>query len=273
MTEPMGFSTVRDPQLWEKTLNDVNNVDESFDSARDLGYVRLNYARVGAVGELHENYDSEDIYKFQLQSKGDLALSFMSPKEESPVDFSKYDDYYKELLRETDPEAYDELVAKEKEEEAQKELLSYTAPGIKVEVYTLDKFGREKLIGDSSLEEGEELRDSFDSMIKGEYAAEKGTYYIKVTRDDTVGANDDVNYVIQASMGENIKHDYVATEITSSDSKGNKETHMSAELSSYLNGANAIQAQTMAAQNAVNMLTSGYLNLAEINSSSSWWKI
>ena len=35
---------------WEKTVTDVNNVDESFANARDLVYTRLNYARVSVVG-------------------------------------------------------------------------------------------------------------------------------------------------------------------------------------------------------------------------------
>ncbi len=273
MSTISSFITASDPKLWEKSVTDINNVDESFANARDLGYIRLNYARASAVGELHENYDAEDIYKVELQSKGNLAISVMAPEEESPLDFSKYDEYYKELLRENDPAAYEELVAKEEEEEAQKQLLSYTAPGTKVEVYSLDKYGREILIGDSSLEEGEELRESFDSMLKGEYKAEKGTYYIKVSRDDTVAADEQLSYVMQVSMGDSFKHDYVATEATSEDSKSNTESHMSAELNSYLNGANAMQAQATTNQNAANMLASAYTNLAEIKSGGQWWKI
>ena len=30
---------------WEKTVQDVNDIDEKFSTARDMGYTRLNYAR------------------------------------------------------------------------------------------------------------------------------------------------------------------------------------------------------------------------------------
>ena len=59
---------------WEKTVTDVNNVDESFANARDLGYTRLNYARVSVVGKLSEYYDSSDMYKIQLQSNGTVTI-------------------------------------------------------------------------------------------------------------------------------------------------------------------------------------------------------
>ena len=50
---------------WEKTVTDVNDVDESFANARDLGYLRLNYARISTIGNLSK-YDSQDIYKVQM---------------------------------------------------------------------------------------------------------------------------------------------------------------------------------------------------------------
>ena len=46
---------------WEKSVKDVNDVDEKFANARDLGYMRLNYARVSTVGQLAE-YDTVDMY-------------------------------------------------------------------------------------------------------------------------------------------------------------------------------------------------------------------
>ena len=35
---------------WEKTVQDVNDIDEKFSTARDKGYTRVNYARVNIIG-------------------------------------------------------------------------------------------------------------------------------------------------------------------------------------------------------------------------------
>lgn len=72
------------------------------------------------------------------------------------------------------------------------------APGLKVEVYTINKNGKETLIGDSSAEKGTETRDNIDAMFSGEYKAKKDTMlYIKITRDDTVSKNEELAYVLQ----------------------------------------------------------------------------
>lgn len=79
------------------------------------------------------------------------------------------------------------------------------APGLKVEVYTINKNGKETLIGDSSAEKGTETRDNIDAMFSGEYKAKKDTMlYIKITRDDTVSKNEELAYVLQIQQGENI---------------------------------------------------------------------
>ena len=136
---------------WEKTVTDVNNVDESFANARDLGYTRLNYARVSVVGKLSEYYDSSDMYKIQLQSNGTVSLSIKGgdSSNEKVMDLSAYEQKLDELKRITDPEGW----AKEQEEkklaEQNKDWMAELAPGLKVEVYTINKNGKETLIGDS----------------------------------------------------------------------------------------------------------------------------
>lgn len=109
---------------WEKTVTDVNNVDESFANARDLGYTRLNYARVSVVGKLSEYYDSSDMYKIQLQSNGTVSLSIKGgdSSNEKVLDLSAYEQKLDELKRITDPEGW----AKEQEE---KNLPSRTRTG------------------------------------------------------------------------------------------------------------------------------------------------
>ena len=44
---------------WDKTVTDVNNVDETFANARDLGYARLNNSRISVIGQLGK-YDNKD---------------------------------------------------------------------------------------------------------------------------------------------------------------------------------------------------------------------
>lgn len=160
---------------WEKTVTDVNNVDESFANARDLGYTRLNYARVSVVGKLSEYYDSSDMYKIQLQSNGTVSLSIKGgdSSNEKVLDLSAYEQKLDELKRITDPEGW----AKEQEEkklaEQNKDWMAELAPGLKVEVYTINKNGKETLIGDSSAEKGTETRDNIDAMFSGEYKAKK----------------------------------------------------------------------------------------------------
>lgn len=86
---------------WEKTVTDVNNVDESFANARDLGYTRLNYARVSVVGKLSEYYDSSDMYKIQLQSNGTVSLSIKGgdSSNEKVLDLSAYEQKLDELKK------------------------------------------------------------------------------------------------------------------------------------------------------------------------------
>ncbi len=257
-------------QYWEKTLTDMNNVDENFQNARDLGYLRLNYSRLSAIGQLAK-FDNQDIYKIDVQSNGKMGISIRntSGDDEKVLDLSKYDAFLDELKKQNDPEGY----AKEQEEKLQKEaeqkLIEVSAPGMKMEVYMI-KNGREVLLGDSSAEEGSKERETLDSMLTGEYKAQKGTYYVKLTRDDTVDQDEEIQYALQLSMGDSFKHDYAMIEQVSSDTKNKTESKVPLTTTSgQLSSANALQIQATRYQATAQMLAVGYLNMADIYSRNS----
>lgn len=257
-------------QYWEKTLTDMNNVDENFQNARDLGYLRLNYSRLSAIGQLAK-FDNQDIYKIDVQSNGKMGISIRntSGDDEKVLDLSKYDAFLDELKKQNDPEGY----AKEQEEKLQKEaeqkLIEVSAPGMKMEVYMI-KNGREVLLGDSSAEEGSKERETLDSMLTGEYKAQKGTYYVKLSRDDTVDQDEEIQYALQLSMGDSFKHDYAMIEQVSSDTKNKTESKVPLTTTSgQLSSANALQIQATRYQATAQMLAVGYLNMADIYSRNS----
>lgn len=255
---------------WEKTVTDMNNIDETFANARDLGYTRLNYARVSVVGKLSESYDSVDMYKIQLQSNGVVSLSVKggNADKDKVLDLSKYEQKLDELKQITDPEGWAKEQAEKMEAEANKDWMAELAPGLKVEVYTLKKNGQEVLIGDSSAEKGTETRDNIDAMFRGEYKAQKDTMlYIKITRDDTVGKNDELAYVMQIQQGEKYVHDYVSKESLSEDSTNKTETKIpltQTSASGSLSSVNALQIQASKYEATAQMLQVGYLNMANI---------
>ena len=170
---------------WEKTVKDVNDVDESFANARDLGYMRLNYARVSAIGNLAK-YDTQDIYKIQVQSNGKLTIGLRSgteSDEDSVLDLSEYEAKLNELKKITDPEGY----AKEQEELKKKEeaygLLGSAGEGLQIQVYMV-KNGREVLVGDSTADVDSKEYANMEKILNGEYRAQKGDYYIKISRSE-----------------------------------------------------------------------------------------
>lgn len=257
------------PKSWEKSITDMNNIDETFANARDLGYVRLNHSRLTVVGKLASKYDSVDIYKAQVQSNGKLAISLRdtSGSSEKVLDLSKYEEALSDLKKITDPEGWAKEQAAKREEEANQDLLKLTAEGLTLQVYTV-KNGKEVLVGDSSAEKGTKTRDALDKMIQGEYRAQKGEYYFKITRNDDVERNEEVPYAMQISMGDSYKHDYVATEQVSSDTKNKKESRIpltqSDSTTGSLSAVNALQIQATRYQATAQMLQVGYLNMASI---------
>ena len=153
---------------WEKTVKDVNDVDESFANARDLGYMRLNYARVSAIGNLAK-YDTQDIYKIQVQSNGKLTIGLRSgteSDEDSVLDLSEYEAKLNELKKITDPEGY----AKEQEELKKKEeaygLLGSAGEGLQIQVYMV-KNGREVLVGDSTADVDSKEYANMEKILNG----------------------------------------------------------------------------------------------------------
>ena len=160
---------------WEKNVTDVNNIDESFANARDLGYTRLNYSRITTIAQLGE-YNERDIYKVQVQSNGKLSISLRNEGvEENVLDLSEYEQYLEDLKKQLDPEGYAEEQAAQKAEQEDKDLLEATAPGMTLKVYMV-KNGKEVLIADSTAEKDSEEYQNMSAILSGDYRATKGNY-------------------------------------------------------------------------------------------------
>ena len=256
---------------WEKTVQDVNDIDEKFSTARDMGYTRLNYARVTTIGSLAE-YDSVDYYKIQVQSNGKLSISLRGPQgaeEEKVLALSEYEEKLNELKKLTDPEGWAKEQEEKKAAEANQKLLELTAKGFQLQVYTV-KNGKEVLVGDSEAEKGSKTYEAMKEILSGDYRAKKGTYYIKVSRDDTVDSKEEMPYALQIMQGDSYKHDYVMKEQVSEDTTNKKNTNVpTSSTDGALSGANAMMIQAARYQTTAQMLEVGYQNLASIYSSGS----
>ncbi len=254
-------------KAWEKYVTDMNDIDETFANARDLGHTRLNYSRITAVGTLAQ-YDTVDIYKTTVDSqRGKIALSMRNTKGDDKVlDLSKYETYLNELKKQNDPEGY----AKEQEEklkaEAEKGLLGTTAPGMRIEVYYEDKYGRQQLVADSGAEKDSKEYEAMSSLLKGEYEGAQGVYYVKVSRDEEVSTSEEISYALQISMGDGFSNDYVAIEQSSEDTKNKTTSKMpsTTSASGTLSSVNALEIQATRYQATAQMLQIGYLNMANI---------
>lgn len=267
ISEVMGSTSAK---TWEKTLTDMNNVDETFANARDLGYTRLNYARTTAIAKLAKNYDSSDYYKVQVQSNAKLGVSLRDGTEdENVLDLSKYEEALDALKQQTDPEGYQKEQAEKKAKE-EENLLSMTAEKLSIQVYKTQN-GKQVLVGDSTAEKGTKLREAMDNMLKGEYRAEKGDYYFKITRnEETTTKNEEISYALQVSQGTNFKHDYVMKEQVSEDTKNKKESRVpltQTSASGSLSSVNALEIQATRYQATAQMLQVGYMNMADIYNS------
>lgn len=255
---------------WEKTVQDVNDIDEKFANARDMGYTRLNYARVTTVGKLAE-YDSVDYYKIQVQSNGKLSVSLRSTEgdDETVLDLSKYDAKLEELKKLTDPEGWEKEQAEKAEQEANARLLDLTAKGLQLQVYTI-KNGKEVLIGGSNAEKDSDEYAAMKEILSGDYRAQKGTYYFKVSRDETVDADKEMPYALQILQGDSYKHDYVMTEQVSEDTTNKKNSTVpTSSTDGTLSGANAMLIQAARYEATAQMLAVGYQNMASIYSNNS----
>lgn len=250
---------------WEKTVTDVNDVDEKFANARDMGYTRLNYARVTTVGKLAK-YDAVDNYKIQVQSNGKLSISLRGTDsdDDNVLDLSKYDEALDKLKQQTDPEGWKKEQVAKKEKEANQKLLEITAKGFQMQVYTV-KNGKEVLVGDSNAEKDSKAYEAMSQILSGDYRAQKGTYYIKVSRDEDVDGKEEMPYALQIMQGDSYKHDYIMKEQVSKDTTNKKYTKVPTNSTDgALSGANAMMIQAAKYQSTAQMLQIGYLGMADI---------
>ena len=252
---------------WEKSVTDVNDVDEKFANARDLGYMRLNYARVSTVGQLSE-YDTVDYYKIQVQSNGKLSISLRSGAEDensSVLDLSSYQSKLDELKKQLDPEGYAKEQEEKEKEAAKYGLLGENGEGLQIQVYMI-KNGKEVLVGDSTAEEGSDEYNNMEQILNGEYRAKKGDYYIKISRSEDYSTRESVPYVMQIKQGDNYKHDYVTTESVSSDTKNKTTSKVPSTTSSSgtLSSVNALEIQATKYQATAQMLEIGYQSIANL---------
>ena len=256
---------------WEKTVTDVNDVDEKFSNARDLGYMRLNYARVSAIGNLAK-YDTQDIYKIQVQSNGKLTIGLRSGSEsddESVLDLSEYQQKLDEMKKQTDPEGYAKEQAEKKKKEEAYGLLGANGEGLQMQVY-MKKNGREVLIGDTTADKDSKEYANMEKILNGEYRAKQGDYYIKISRSDEVDSREEVPYLLQVKQGDSYKHDYMTTEQVSEDTKNKKKSTVPmTNVGGTLSAVNALQIQAQRYQTAAQMLQVGYMNMADIYNNNS----
>ena len=256
---------------WEKTVTDVNDVDEKFSNARDLGYMRLNYARVSAIGNLAK-YDTQDIYKIQVQSNGKLTIGLRSGSEsddESVLDLSEYQQKLDELKKQTDPEGYAKEQAEKKKKEEAYGLLGANGEGLQMQGY-MKKNGREVLIGDTTADKDSKEYANMEKILNGEYRAKQGDYYIKISRSDEVDSREEVPYLLQVKQGDSYKHDYMTTEQVSEDTKNKKKSTVPmTNVGGTLSAVNALQIQAQRYQTAAQMLQVGYMNMADIYNNNS----
>lgn len=264
---------------WEKTIADVNNIDETFANARDLGYTRLNYARVTAISSL-DRYDCKDIYSIQLQSNGKLTISLRSGDASSGdkvLDLSKYDTALEEFKRQLDPAGYAQEQLDKLKEKEKFDIFEEAAPGMYVKVYMVQN-GRQVLIADSTAAEGSKLRQAAEDIMTGNYKAKKGSYYIETGyKDGAEVPADGTPYMLQVLQGDTYKHDYLTTETKSEDSKNKKiSTQPNTDLASSnaygtmrISAAYAAQIQAQSYSGLATMLANSYSNVASLTSSSS----
>lgn len=268
---------------WDKSVVDVNNVDENFANARDLGYSRLNRTRVSVIGRLGK-YDSSDLYKIQVQSNGKLFVNLRtgSDEEEKVLDLSKHEQRLEEIkaqlesmgiknedsIIDTTPKTPLEIAKAEIEKmkaEREKEkagLLDDIAPGMTIKVYT-QKGNRTVCVGDSTADKNSKEYTTMKSILSGEYKAKKGMYYIEVGSEESL--REENAYVMQIKQGSKYTDDYLVTEANSQDTKNETISITSSTSSSeQISAAYAAQIQAMQYDSTATMMSNAYTNLASI---------
>ena len=272
---------------WDKSVTDVNNVDESFANARDLGWSRLNDSRISVIATLDE-YDNKDMYMVQVQSNGKLFINLRtgdSTDDGNVLDLSKYETRLEEIKAEleamgikTEEEVIDttpktplEIARAEVEaqkaarEEANKGLLDDIAPGMTIKVY-MKQGNRTVTVGDSTADKNSDEYANMKAILSGDYKAKKGYYYIEVgSEEETPSAS--TPYVMQIRQGDKYRNDYLVTENKSTDSE-NQTISLTSSTSSaeYISSAYAAQIQAQKYEATATMLSDAYTNLSSIKS-------
>lgn len=274
---------------WDKSVTDVNNIDETFANARDLGYSRLNRTRISVIGRLGQ-YDSSDIYRVQVQSNGKLFInirngdSVEAENERQKKYEAKLDELKKtlegmgikqegeeeEIVVPKEPETPLEKaraeVARMKEERAKANegLLDELAPGMSIKIYK-QQGKKTVLIGDSTAEKGSKEYEIMKSLLEGNYKAKKGNYFIEVASTDKT-IKEEKPYVMQIKQGKKYTNDYLVKEANSQDTK-NKTISLTSSTSSseQISSAYAAQIQAQKYDATATMLSSAYTNLSSIN--------
>lgn len=274
---------------WDKSVTDVNNVDETFANARDLGWSRLNNTRISVAGKLGK-YDSHDMYKVQVLSNGKLFVNLRSgdsKENEKVLDLSKYDETLNKIKNDmaalgikdeepvvdTTPKTPLDIaraeVAKMKEEreKASAGLLDDIAPGMTIKVY-MTKGNKTVAIGDSTADKNSKEFANMKSILSGEYRAKKGMYYIEIGTEES--QRKDLPYIMQIKQGTKYVNDYLVTEAQSEDSKNEKISLTSSTSSSeQISSAYAAQIQAQSYQATANMMADAYKNMFSIKNKQS----
>ena len=272
---------------WDKSVVDVNNIDENFANARDLGYSRLNNTRISVIGRLGK-YDEKDLYKVQVQSNGKIFLNLRagSGEDENVLDLSKYEARLEEIKQQNadlgikDPAEKLEIIKtpvdiakekiakmKEEREKANAGLLDELAPGMTIKVY-MQQGNRTVCIGDSTADKNSKEFKNMKAIMSGEYKAKKATYYIEVSTEDKI--KEEAPYVMQIKQGSKYVNDYLVTESNSQDTKNETiSTTSSTSSSEQLSAAYVAQIQATRYDATASMMSSAYLNLASIRNKQS----
>ncbi len=269
---------------WDKSVTDVNNVDETFANARDLGYSRLNNTRISVIGKLGK-YDDKDMYRVQVQSNGKLFVNLRSGDagdDEKVLDLSEHEMRLNEIkaqnaalgikseedIIDTTPKTPLEIakaeVAKMKEEreKAQAGLLDDIAPGMTIKIY-MTKGNRTTTIGDSTADRNSKEFANMKAILSGEYKAKKGNYYIEIGTEENL--RKESSYVMQIKQGTKYVNDYLVTEAQSQDAKNETISLTSTTSSSeQISSAYAMQIQAQQYQATGTLLSNAYTNLAKI---------
>lgn len=267
---------------WDKSVVDINNIDENFANARDLGYSRLNNTRVSVIGRLGK-YDDRDLYKIQVQSNGKIFLNLRSGSDESEkvLDLSKHEARLEEIKQQnaalgitdekeelkiikTPVDIVKEELAKKKaeREKANAGLLDELAPGMTMKVY-MQKGNKTVCIGDTTADKNSKEYATMKSIMSGEYKAKKGMYFIEIGTED--GLREELPYVMQMKQGSKYVNDYLVTEANSEDTKKETiSTTSSTSSSEQISAAYAAQIQAIKYEATTNMMVNAYTNLSSI---------